>query len=382
MISLVKYIRKVLACLRKADETFSLIDERDRILVGVSGGKDSMALLKALSIYRKFSQKHFSIVPVSLDLGFPGFETKQMEDFAASLGLTLRVDDAKEVYPILLAHTKEDHHIPCSICSRMKKAAINAAAKKYRCNKVAFAHHQDDALETLLMNMIHGGKVATFEPEMHLSRAGITFIRPFIFVSEEDIKGMVSEESIPVLGKTCPADGFTEREYCKQKLQTLYQERSEAKTNFASMLYNYEPFLLYFDRIYYAIPGAPKFALKPNVHPSHVVAYNALVKKHPELSYMEKEATTFFFCKNKKIVGRIDFTFENAHTCVISCIESYLSEEETLVFARAMMKRLLDQINPLYYVYTGKRKRLAKALGFALGRAPGHMQQLAYYGKK
>ena len=377
-----KYIRKVLACLRKADESFSLIEAKDRILVGVSGGKDSMALLHALSIYRKFSQKDFTIVPVTLDLGFPGFNAESMIAYADKLGLKLRVEDSKEVYPILLAHTKEGHHIPCSICSRMKKAAINACAKKYRCNKVAFAHHQDDALETLFMNMIHGGKVATFEPEMRLTRAGVTFIRPFIFVSEDDIRGMTIEENIPVLGKTCPADGFTEREFVKQRLNTLYEERDEARANFASMLYNYEPFLLYFDRLYYALPTLPGYSLKPAINASNVIAYNRLVKKHPELSYMEEEGTTFFLCYHKKMIGRFSFYYEQKHVAIITAFETITDKKIAASMLEACIERLVSTINPLYLIYKGKGKALAKALGFSKNVAPNHYNDLAIYKRK
>lgn len=381
MNRLMKYIRKVLACLRKGDETFSLIQPKDRILVGISGGKDSMSLLYALSIYRKFSQKDFSIVPVSLDLGFPGFDPTSMKEFASSLGLELKVDDSSEVYPILLAHTKEGHHIPCSICSRMKKAAINASAKKYHCNKVAFAHHQDDALETLWMNMIHGGKIATFEPEMRLSRAGITFIRPFIFVREEDIKGLVEEEHIPVLGKTCPADGFTEREYVKNKLKAIYEERPEAISNLSSMLYNHEPFLLYFDRIHYAIPKSPSLSLKPCVSPGNVIAYNQLFAKGNGLTLMKGQGKTFFYCQKKKIIGRVDYSFENSHTLIIHENEC-LKKEYLYTFFDAFIKRILSEVNPLYTIYKGKGKKFAREYGFKKSIAPGHMNELGLYLKK
>ena len=382
MNPVMKYIRKVLAFLRKADETFSLIAPKDRILVGISGGKDSMALLHALSIYRKFSQKDFVVVPVSLDLGFPGYDSSSMEAYAKSLGLTLRVEDSKEIYPILLAHTKEGHHIPCSICSRMKKAAINAAAKKYRCNKVAFAHHQDDALETLFMNMIHGGKVATFEPEMRLSRAGITFIRPFIFVSEDDIRGMVKEENIPVLGKTCPADGFTEREYVKQRLIGLYQERPDSKTNFANMLSNYEPFMLYFDRIYYAIPGTKNFSFKPAITPKDIIAYNALLSKNPNLSLIKDTSNTvFFFCVDKKIVGRVEFKFESAHVMVIHACEG-IAGIDLPFFLDAFIQRTLARVTPLYVVYKAKGKAIAKKLGFRQGIVPNFMKDYGSFLKK
>ncbi|MBQ2494264.1 MAG: biotin/lipoyl-binding protein, partial [Bacilli bacterium] len=255
-----RYLRKVLASLRKADELFSLIEEGDHIALGISGGKDSLCLLMAMSIYTKFSRKHFKIVPICLDLGFPGFDPKPMQEYAESLGLKLIVEDSREVYPILQSHVKKEGHLPCSICSRMKKAAINAAAKKYGCKKVAFAHHKDDALETLFMNMIHGGKVNTFEPMMHLEKADITFIRPFILVGEDDLIGMAKEENLPVMGKVCPADGYTERQYTKELLSSIYKEHPEAEENFSSMLYDYDGARLYFGRIRVNVGGGYAFA--------------------------------------------------------------------------------------------------------------------------
>ena len=121
-------IRKVLASIRNADSRFALINSGDKIVVGVSGGKDSLVLVYALHLYRKFAKSNFEIKPVILDLGFPGFDPNPLKDYLSSLGLDLYVADAKNVYPILKAHQKEGAHLPCSICSRMKKAAINKVA--------------------------------------------------------------------------------------------------------------------------------------------------------------------------------------------------------------------------------------------------------------
>ncbi|HOC81202.1 MAG TPA: tRNA 2-thiocytidine biosynthesis TtcA family protein, partial [Bacilli bacterium] len=181
-------IRKILACIRNADMRFSLINPGDKIVIGVSGGKDSLVLLYALHLYRKFAQCDFEIQPVMLDLGFPNFDASAIEKYVQSLGMELHIADAKTVYPILQKHTKEGHHLPCSICSRMKKAAINKVAKQLGYQKVAFAHHAEDAIETLFMNELYGGRIATFSPKMHLQNADIDFIRPLILCRESEIE--------------------------------------------------------------------------------------------------------------------------------------------------------------------------------------------------
>ena len=190
-----KAIRTLLACIRKADQTYNLINHGDKIIVGLSGGKDSLALLYSLNLYKKFSHTDFEIQPVTLDLGFPNFDRKPLDEFCESLGLKLIVRDSKEVFEILKIQQEKQglKHLPCSICSRMKKAAINKATNELGFNKVAFAHHADDAIETLLMNQIYGSRIATFSPKMHLENANIDFIRPFLLVHEKDIKQFIKD---------------------------------------------------------------------------------------------------------------------------------------------------------------------------------------------
>ena len=196
-----KMIRQVLAAVRRADQTYNLINHGDKIVIGLSGGKDSIVLTYVLSLYQKFSHTDFVIQPVTLDLGFDGFDPSGMKAFCESLGLTLIVEDAREVYPILLKQKELQNleHLPCSICSRMKKAAINKAANELGFNKVAFAHHADDAIETLIMNAIYGSRIATFSPKMHLEKANIDFIRPLLLTHEKQIEQLIKEENLPVL---------------------------------------------------------------------------------------------------------------------------------------------------------------------------------------
>ncbi len=356
-------IRSVLASVKKADETFALIDPGDIIALGISGGKDSMCLLLAMHLYTMFSKKDFRIVPICLDLGFEGFDVSAQAEYCRNRGLEWHQIDAKEVYPILLQHTKPGHHVPCSICSRMKKAAMNDAAKKLGCNKVAFAHHNDDALETLWMNMIHGGSVSTFEPKMHLDRADITFIRPFIFVREEQLIALAEEENIPVAPRTCPADGYTERQFCKDLLNDLYEKRPEAKANFSSMLYDYETFRLYFDHVEYPNPFAPRLSLKPLLSAKDALAYQELGLK--PLSRKDKH---FIICENHRPIGAIGYELENPHLAVIHTLEC--QDEENLKKALLHFEdRMSRAINPLSFALETKEER-CEELGYQQGIPP------------
>ena len=238
----------LLACIRKADFDYNLIENGDRILVGLSGGKDSMALVHVLNNYRKFKDKNFTFVAVFLDLGFSFPHRKEMEEYALKEGFELIIYDATTVAPILEAH-REKGLLPCSICSRMKKACINKAAHELKITKVAFAHHADDAIETLFMNMTYGGRVATFAPKMFLSNEKINFIRPFIYAREEDIVRYAKEHKLPIFKNNCGNDKKTKREDFKNLLKSIYKAYPEAKSNYLTMLTNEEKFDLWFDEV-------------------------------------------------------------------------------------------------------------------------------------
>ncbi len=314
-----KAIRTLLACIRKADQTYNLINHGDKIVVGLSGGKDSLALLYCLNLYRKFSHTEFEIQPVTLDLGFPGFNPKPLEEFCESLGLKLIVHDSKEVYQILSIQKEKQglKHLPCSICSRMKKAAINKVANELHFNKVAFAHHADDAIETLLMNEIYGSRIATFSPKMHLENADIDFIRPFLLVHEKDIKQFIKEENIFVVGSACPADKNTTREDVKVLLNNIYKQFPKAKENFLSMISNYQQEDLWGNEIYLQV-NQEGLCLKPVVCP--IDEWNAInirqivfreeqgVSYHEdEILEEEKASETYLVYLKDKIIGTIRY---------------------------------------------------------------------------
>lgn len=241
------YERKLLAAIRRADFNYNLINKGDIILIGVSGGKDSLALMGLLNIYRRFADKDFKVVACFLDLGFPKTDISRISKYAEELDMEFIIEDCQDVYPILNQHMTSKNILPCSICSRMKKASINAVAKRVGATKVCFGHHADDAIETLLMNMTHGGRIATFSPKMHLERADIIFIRPLIYAREKDIKGYAREKNLPVLKSTCGNDVSSERAEVKSILDSYYHRFPDAYDNFLTMLVNDEKFDLWFD---------------------------------------------------------------------------------------------------------------------------------------
>ena len=234
-------IKKIVGCIKKADEHYNLIQENDRICVGVSGGKDSMLLLYALELYRKScvrnETKNFEVIGIHIKLGFPNMDFTKVIDFFASKNIPFYQFDS-QVYEILKLQANDDGSLKCSLCSKFKKATVISAAQEHNCNRVAFAHHGDDAIETLFMNAIYGGRLATFKPSMFLTNTQMDFIRPFVYVYEKDIVSAITQANIPIVQSTCPMDGFTKRQETKELLEDLYQKYPMAKDNFLLMLHN------------------------------------------------------------------------------------------------------------------------------------------------
>ena len=230
-------LHTILGDIRKADQDYHLIDDGDRIAVGVSGGKDSMVLLTALHMYSKFADRNFEVVGIHIKLGFPNMDFSEVVAFCRQQGITFYQFDS-QVYEILKRNPDKEGNIKCSLCSKFKKATVIDAAKKLNCTKVAFGHHSDDAVETLMMNAIHGGKLATFLPKMYMSRTDTTFIRPLVYSYESDILSALERNQIPFVKSTCPNDGYTERQAMKDMLQEFYRSYQMAQKNFIRMLYN------------------------------------------------------------------------------------------------------------------------------------------------
>lgn len=300
----------ILACIRKADFDFGFIEKGDKILVGLSGGKDSMALVHVLNTYKKFRDKDFDFVAVYLDLGFENDSIDEMKAYMKSIGVNFIVYDATTVAPILRQHMSKGL-LPCSICSRMKKACINKAAHELGITKVSFAHHADDAIETLFMNMTYGGRVATFAPKMFLSNEKITFIRPLIYAREKDIEEYVKFFNIPTFKNTCGNDKHTKREDFKTLLNGIYKQFDEAKGNYLTMLTNVSKFDLWFDdqAFYFGDSYSVKEVLtKEEMLESFKIRKKVFIEEQnisyeDEFDFIDDESRTFLLRKDEKPIG-------------------------------------------------------------------------------
>ena len=226
-------MKKILGTMRNACDEFHMIEEGDKIAVGVSGGKDSMLLLYAMGLYQMYMRKKFSFIGLTVDLGFSGFNVQGIADFSASIGAEYHVVKT-EIASIVFDIRKEKN--PCALCSKMRKGSFYEEAKRLGCNKAAFAHNTEDLLETLLMGLLYEGRLNIFSPVTYLSRSDITLIRPFIYLGEKEILGAINRQNIPVYKNPCPEDGVTKRQEAHKLLNQLVQYNPHVKKNMLAAL--------------------------------------------------------------------------------------------------------------------------------------------------
>lgn len=213
-------MRKIMSLTRKLIEEQSLIENGDKIAVGLSGGKDSLALMVALREVQKFSDKKFDLVAISVDLSNGEMDYSGVAEFCKQHEVEFYIENSN-VFEIVFDIKKEKN--PCSLCANMRRGILNTAAKKLGCNKVALAHHSDDLVETFLMSMFFEGRLYVMQPKSYLSRTELTVIRPFLLVEENDI--INATKNMPIIHNICPKNHFSERENAKkimEKLNNLY----------------------------------------------------------------------------------------------------------------------------------------------------------------
>lgn len=211
---------------RKAIDTYQLIDHQDQIAVGISGGKDSLTLLYALHGLMRFYPKKFTLQAITVDLGFQEFDLSAVKELCEQLSVPYTIIPTN-IGEILFEERKESN--PCSLCAKLRKGALNKAAKELGCNKVAYAHHREDLIETMLLSLFYEGRFYAFSPYSYLDRMDLTVIRPLMLIPEADIKGFQNKYALPVCKNPCPVDGHTKREYVKNLTKQWERENPGVK---------------------------------------------------------------------------------------------------------------------------------------------------------
>ena len=219
-------LQQLLSYARKAIDDYQMIQAGDKIAVGISGGKDSLALLYALAHLRIFYPNSFEIIAITVDLGWGNFQLDEIKKLCDKLNVEY-VTVKTDIADIIFEQRKETN--PCSLCAKMRKGALNEKIKELGCNKVAYGHHKDDVVETLLLSMIFEGRLHCFAPVTYLDRMDLTVIRPLLYVNEADIIGFKNKMELPVAKSPCPMDGYTKREYAKDLVKQLNQDHPGAK---------------------------------------------------------------------------------------------------------------------------------------------------------
>ena len=219
-------IQQLYSYVRRAMDDYHMVKEGDRIVIGISGGKDSLTLLYAMAGLRNFYPMKFELAAVTVDLGFHGFDISPVQKICEQFHVpyyVVKTDIAKIVF--------EERHekSPCALCAKMRKGALNAFVKQLNYNKVAYAHHMDDMIETMFLSLIYEGQFYSFPPVTNLERSGLTLIRPLMYVPEADVIGFQNRYELPCVKNPCPADGTTKRQYIKDLVRQINLENPGVK---------------------------------------------------------------------------------------------------------------------------------------------------------
>ncbi len=221
-------MQKLIGRVRAAVEKYQLIDEGDRVAVGVSGGKDSLFLLCAMAELSRYYPKRFTVTAITADPCFGGRETdfSQIEALCGELSVPYIIRKTN-LGRVIFEDRKEKN--PCSLCAKMRRGILHNLCVEHSFNKIALGHHYDDAVQTFLMNLLYGGKLGCFSPKSYLSRKDITLIRPLIFCEERELRSAAARMKLPVVKSGCPADGVTARKDTELLLARLAQDFPDIK---------------------------------------------------------------------------------------------------------------------------------------------------------
>lgn len=209
-------MKRVLGCIRRADERYNMIHDGDRICVGVSGGKDSLLLLYGLKLYQMFSKKKYEVMGLMLDLGLVEQDYSALTKWADEIGVSLEILKT-DIGDVVFNIRKEKN--PCALCAKFRRGALNEAALARGCNLIALGHNREDVIETFLLSLFFESRLNTFAPVTYMDRKGVTIIRPLVFFPEKEAISAARRLELPVQKPNCPVAGHTKREEMKQLIK-------------------------------------------------------------------------------------------------------------------------------------------------------------------
>ena len=220
-------MKRVLGCIRRADERFNMINDGDKICVGVSGGKDSLLLLYGLKLYQRFCRRSYDVCGVMLDLGLVEQDYDRLYGFAEKIGVPL--DIVKTDIGDVVFNIREETN-PCAMCAKLRRGALNNAAKERGCNLVALGHNREDVLETFFLSLFFESRLNTFGPVTYMSKKDVTLIRPLVFFPEKYAISVAKHLELPVQKPNCPVAGSTKREDMKKLIESFHSIVPDAET--------------------------------------------------------------------------------------------------------------------------------------------------------
>ena len=229
-------MQEILGLVRRCVTDYVMIESGETVAVGVSGGKDSLVTLTALARLSKFYQKPFRVAAITVETGVPGMNFDAVADYCETLGVAyIRVN--VPIYEVVFLERKEKN--PCSLCAKLRRGALSTAMNEHGIKKIALGHHYDDAVETLLMNLLFEGRIGCFQPVTYLSRSDVTQIRPLLYVKEQQVRSAAAKLDLPIVHNPCPANGETRRQEVKELIESLSMRYPDLKQKLFGAMQRY-----------------------------------------------------------------------------------------------------------------------------------------------
>ncbi len=228
-------MQKMMGLMRRCIDDYNMIAPGDKIAVGVSGGKDSVVLLRLLAGLREYFDKPFALEAVTIDMGL-GMDYGAIEALCRELDVPYHIVKT-EIAPIIFDYRKEKN--PCSMCAKMRRGALNQAILDMGFHKLALGHHYDDAVETFVMSLLFEGRISCFQPVTDLDRTGIVQIRPMLYIHEKTVDNFARRMALPIIENRCPVDKTTKREEVKQLIFSLSQTYPDLKERIFGAMQRY-----------------------------------------------------------------------------------------------------------------------------------------------